>query len=312
MPVSNKRHKRCKDNVDEAPTTEALATEALATEAPATEALATEAPATEAFTTEAPATEAFTTDASNTSKLSPPTKVSNKHHSIFLESTYRMVDEADPNVAMWSREGDTFIIKDPVKFAAVYIPRYFKHSKFASFVRQLNFYGFKKLKIDSRPLTLNTKAESWLEFQHDKFHRGGKHLLKDIHRKTCTGADYVNKKITNINGEVTRLKNDINGEITSLKNDINGEITSLKNDIRDLHGTLDRITELIGQKRDRDCAFRELPSVFRKSHHWNPWKAETCGLLPMDNFMVDLLPPMSPMNSLGSECPELDVWYRVE
>ena len=46
-----------------------------------------------------------------------------------------MIDTCDPAIASWSEEGDTFVVKDPVKFEQAIIPQFFKHSKFSSFVR---------------------------------------------------------------------------------------------------------------------------------------------------------------------------------
>ena len=46
-----------------------------------------------------------------------------------------MVDTCDPSIAGWSEDGETFIVKDPVKFEKQIIPQFFKHSKFTSFVR---------------------------------------------------------------------------------------------------------------------------------------------------------------------------------
>ena len=54
---------------------------------------------------------------------------------IILLETYHMVDTCDPSIAGWSEDGETFVVKDPVKFEKEIIPQFFKHSKFSSFVR---------------------------------------------------------------------------------------------------------------------------------------------------------------------------------
>jgi len=59
----------------------------------------------------------------------------------FLTKTYDVVD--DPNtdtVISWGFAGHSFVVWDANAFANVILPRYFKHSNFSSFVRQLNTY----------------------------------------------------------------------------------------------------------------------------------------------------------------------------
>ena len=59
----------------------------------------------------------------------------------FLTKTYDVVD--DPNtdtVVSWGFAGNSFVVWDANAFATVILPRYFKHSNFSSFVRQLNTY----------------------------------------------------------------------------------------------------------------------------------------------------------------------------
>ena len=55
----------------------------------------------------------------------------------------------DPNfqhVVSWGPGGDCFVVKDMNEFTKSILPRMFKHSNFASFVRQLNKYDFHKVK----------------------------------------------------------------------------------------------------------------------------------------------------------------------
>ncbi|CAN0066694.1 unnamed protein product, partial [Phaeothamnion confervicola] len=81
-----------------------------------------------------------------TMRAPPRRRRDTKDEPVFLRKTYDMVDSCEPHIACWGRHGNTFVIKDPEAFANVVIPRFFKHSKFSSFVRQLNFYGFRKVK----------------------------------------------------------------------------------------------------------------------------------------------------------------------
>lgn len=55
----------------------------------------------------------------------------------------------DPSFAhtvCWAPGGDSFVVKDMNEFTKSILPRMFKHSNFASFVRQLNKYDFHKVK----------------------------------------------------------------------------------------------------------------------------------------------------------------------
>ncbi|KAF8036224.1 hypothetical protein BT93_C2053 [Corymbia citriodora subsp. variegata] len=91
----------------------------------------------------------------------------------FLRKTYEMVSDpsTDP-VVSWSSSRDSFVVWDQHEFSKQVLPRFFKHSNFASFIRQLNTYGFRKIDTDR-----------W-EFTNAGFRDGKKHLLKNIRRRS--------------------------------------------------------------------------------------------------------------------------------
>jgi hypothetical protein len=99
--------------------------------------------------------------------------------SAFLSKTYAMISALDGVVGGWSKNGDTMVIFDSEKFASEVIPQYFKHNNFRSFVRQLNFYGFRKLRADANA---GPAAAARWEFKHPNFRRGRHDLLVLIRR----------------------------------------------------------------------------------------------------------------------------------
>ncbi|BEJ17205.1 hypothetical protein CspHIS471_0606060 [Cutaneotrichosporon sp. HIS471] len=81
----------------------------------------------------------------------------------------------------WGRGGTSFVVWDMNEFTTKVLPQTFRHSNFSSFVRQLNKYGFSKIKhVDEE--TGQIKENVW-EFQHPNFQAGGKADLDSIKRK---------------------------------------------------------------------------------------------------------------------------------
>ncbi|KAM9840435.1 heat shock factor protein 2 [Aulostomus maculatus] len=109
-----------------------------------------------------------------------------KHNSnvpAFLTKLWTLVEDADTNeLICWSQEGNSFLVLDEQRFAKEILPKFFKHNNMASFIRQLNMYGFRKvMHIDTG--IVKQERDGPVEFQHPYFKHGQDDLLENIKRK---------------------------------------------------------------------------------------------------------------------------------
>ncbi|KAJ3299930.1 stress-responsive transcription factor hsf1 [Borealophlyctis nickersoniae] len=102
----------------------------------------------------------------------------------FLNKLYNMVeDPKTDNLIHWGEDGTTFIVERHEDFARDVLPRFFKHGNFASFVRQLNMYGFHKVPhLQQGVLISDGEPELW-EFRNENFQRNQPDLLVLVSRK---------------------------------------------------------------------------------------------------------------------------------
>ncbi|WWC90523.1 uncharacterized protein L201_005459 [Kwoniella dendrophila CBS 6074] len=139
----------------------------------------------------------------------------------------------------WGRGGTTFVVWDMNDFTTKVLPQTFRHSNFSSFVRQLNKYGFSKIKhVDEESGTI--KENVW-EFQHPSFQAGGKSDLENIKRKAVAP-----RKTAGGEGEDTSPK------AFGLSAEDASRINLMENRIVSLEGNLERALEEVREARARE------------------------------------------------------------
>ncbi|XP_050711163.1 heat shock factor protein-like isoform X10 [Eriocheir sinensis] len=156
----------------------------------------------------------------------------------FLTKLWRLVDDESTNdMISWTQGGRSFIIQNQAKFAQDLLPQYYKHNNMASFVRQLNMYGFHKV-VSADSGGLRPERDE-MEFAHQHFMRGQESLLENIKRKIPTSR-------------------------TVMVED-NKNVTKLLNDVRDMKRDQDSMSsKLLNLKRENEALWREYASMRQK------------------------------------------------
>ncbi|XP_014060221.2 heat shock factor protein 2 isoform X1 [Salmo salar] len=158
----------------------------------------------------------------------------------FLTKLWTLVEDSDTNEFIsWSQEGNSFLVMNEQRFAKEILPKFFKHNNMASFVRQLNMYGFRKvMHIDTG--IVKQERDGPVEFQHPYFKHGQDDLLENIKRK-----------VSNARPEDTKIKQeDLSNILASVQN-VNGKQESIDSRLNTL-------------KRDNEGLWREISDLRQK------------------------------------------------
>ncbi|KAK1739218.1 heat shock factor family protein [Skeletonema marinoi] len=99
----------------------------------------------------------------------------------FPQKLYMMLESVDrlglTHTASWLPGGRSFIVKDPIQFMDLTVPHFFKATKFRSFQRQLNLWGFHRIS--------KGRENGWY---HETFIRGCPEMLTSIYRTKIKGT----------------------------------------------------------------------------------------------------------------------------
>lgn len=116
----------------------------------------------------------------------PSTSSSNQSGSNdFVKKLFQMLqDDTYKDVVRWTSNGESFVVINTTEFTKEILPRHFKHSNFASFVRQLNKYDFHKVKVPNEEKQSYEYGDDAWEFKHPDFRINDRESLENIKRKS--------------------------------------------------------------------------------------------------------------------------------
>ncbi|XP_064537826.1 heat shock factor protein isoform X1 [Drosophila montana] len=159
----------------------------------------------------------------------------------FLAKLWRLVDDPDTNnLICWSKDGRSFIIQNQAQFARELLPLNYKHNNMASFIRQLNMYGFHKItSIENGGLRFDRDE---IEFSHPCFKRNYPYLL-----------DHIKRKISNTKNV---------DEKSALKQETVSKVLS---DVKAMRGRQDNLDSRFSvMKQENEALWREIASLRQK------------------------------------------------
>lgn len=124
-------------------------------------------------------------------KFKKPTKkltnVSSKRPAFVIKLWEIINDPKNSEYISWMPDGKALQVLNVEKFVKLILPKYYKQSNFASFVRQLNMYGWHKVQ-DVTAGSMGQTQEVW-QFENPNFIKGREDLLDNIVRKKKNDED---------------------------------------------------------------------------------------------------------------------------
>ncbi|PSK35380.1 hypothetical protein C7M61_004625 [Candidozyma pseudohaemuli] len=125
-----------------------------------------------------------------------------KTQTVFIHKLYDMLEDLSlSHLIWWLPSHDSFCLYPGEEFSNV-LAQYFKHTNIASFIRQLNMYGFHKVNDSFHSDEKGTPSgQTRWEFRHaaNQFRKGDVELLRLIKRKLSkvmsTPKEIVNLKL---------------------------------------------------------------------------------------------------------------------
>lgn len=199
----------------------------------------------------------------------------------FVNKVWSMLnDESNMNLIQWSEDGKSFIVVNREEFVHQILPKYFKHSNFASFVRQLNMYGWHKVQDVKSGSIQNSSDDKW-QFENEYFIRGREDLLEKIVRQKSSGATSAKGNVQNSNGSSDlHLLGDISFADQSNVNALLGELEQIK------YNQMAISKDLLRINKDNELLWKE--NMMARERH----RTQQQALEKILRFLASLVPHM--------------------
>lgn len=128
----------------------------------------------------------------------------------FVKKLFQMLAQARYlDVVRWTANGNLFVVLNTNDFTKEVLPRHFKHSNFASFVRQLNKYDFHKVKILNEEKQHYEYGDDAWEFQHPEFRQDAPEALENIRRKAPSKKEPAYEANPHYDAQILALRTDL-------------------------------------------------------------------------------------------------------
>ncbi|KAF2140682.1 uncharacterized protein K452DRAFT_309798 [Aplosporella prunicola CBS 121167] len=201
----------------------------------------------------------------------------------FVQKLSSFLDNSNhTDLIRWSDDGNSFIVIDEDEFAKTLIPELFKHNNYASFVRQLNMYGFHKkvgLSDNSMKQAERRDKKTPSEYHNKYFKRGRPELLWLIQKpknpqsnakrkrdddKKGHDSDDEGRKYGNEGNETHGFNQD--GANSDMQLIPKADYNSMRTEIRQLQHQQKLISNIISQMRRQNEQWFQEATQFQKMH----------------------------------------------
>lgn len=237
---------------------------------------------------------------------------------------FSFLDSSNTDLIRWSDDGNSFIVLDEDEFARTLIPELFKHNNYASFVRQLNMYGFhKKVGLNANSMkAAEKKIKDPSVYWHEYFKRGRPDLLWLIQKPQGKSASAKRKRDGDKGKDhdsdedgrrgspetehgVTR-PGQVRGQSQDLVSVPRSEVTNLRQEVQKMQRQQALISQMIAQLKEQNDQFYRQATAFQALHdrHENSINAILTFLATFYNRSLDGHAQANLVNMFNTPMPQ--------